>query len=366
MKLKNNDCTDRWTLQQYFIWYLLWLKSWCKRKTSWLQLAVLFLLAVSILEIHWPTADNTSVGLYSSEDPLAMEITNLLINRESIFTFILYDNEKKLQRDITSGILDCGFVFNPEFETNINSDKPNEQILFLCTPSFTKGMVARETLYSAFMEIYSEKILLKQQNEIFVSGQDEKSIQKMLSEKYDYYLDNSELFQVITKEIAITDTRQEIQSATTSDMQKNALLPLQGTLGLVLFVMIWMAYGRKFESHGRGLYIVLNRNLRNLYEYLGLLAAVTIPGFFVYIIVISSDSSRGPLYELLYILLFLFICCLWVLCIGKKFKNSTSIAAWIFSLTALQLVLCPVIINLAAYVPAFKYLRYLIPLGWYL
>lgn len=211
------------------MWYILWLKSWVRRKTSWLQLAVMLLLALAVTGIHWPKTDNTSVGLYPSRDALAQKVTDLLAERESVFDFIVYDDEETMHQHIISGRIDCGFAFDKDFEKNINADKQDEQILFMCTPSFAKGMVARETVYSAFLEVYSRDMLSKYQKEIFGNNHDDEEVRKLLLEKYDYYLDNTELFQVITEEVDTVQKENSSDASAVKNSGKNGgLFPLQG------------------------------------------------------------------------------------------------------------------------------------------
>lgn len=89
-----------------------------------------------------------------------------------------------------------------------------------------------------------------------------------------------------------------------------------------------MTFGRRFEGNGRGICLALDRKRQKRFEYLGYLAAVTIPSVTGIGVVMAVGESRGVVLELF-------------------------------------LVLCPVLINISAYLPAVDYIKYLFPLGWY-
>ena len=81
-----------------------------------------------------------------------------------------------------------------------------------------------------------------------------------------------------------------------------------------------------------------------------------------------NDNLNGAfiLKENLGMMLFVVVLGIWMLFVGKLFRNGTTYASWIMTLVVGNLLLCPVFMNVAEYVPALGYLGCFFPVGIYL
>ena len=171
------------------------------------------------------------------------------------------------------------------------------------------------------------------------------------------YLKSEEFFRTEVEAIPVQET---------SDKEElTDIYPIQGIMGIFLFVLLWMTFGRRFEGNGRGICLALDRKRQKRFEYLGYLAAVTIPSVTGIGVVMAVGESRGVVIELFRMCLLVFIGALWVSIVGGWFRSSMALSAWVLAFVVIQLVLCPVLINISAYLPAVDYIKYLFPLGWY-
>lgn len=57
-------------MEKYITWYRLLLKSWMKKKSSWLQLVGMVLVVVLIAGIRVPDTNNTVIGLCNKDGGL--------------------------------------------------------------------------------------------------------------------------------------------------------------------------------------------------------------------------------------------------------------------------------------------------------
>lgn len=347
-------------MEQYIVWYKLQLKAWTKRKTSWMQLLGMVLLVVLIAQIHLPNAENTEIGICAGKDAYAGNVVRRLKTKQSVFTFRTYLEEEALWQDIVSGKIECGFVFADDFEARVKSSNLKKAVAYICTPFTAKGAVAQETVYAAFFELYSETILQEHALELY--GKEDQKLKEELLEKNRYLLEHSDMFQVEIKEIDSIPAAE----GRTKGRTKGETQPIQGMVGLFVFLMLWMTHGRKFESSGNAIMRALDIRQRHIFEYLGYLAAGTIPALAGTGMLLLSGASRGAGKEMLYMLLFVAVSSLWVLLVGKCFRNSTTFVAWVFTILLMQMLLCPILIDLSEYVPAVAYVNKIFPLGWYL
>ena len=272
-----------------------------------------------------------------------------------MFEFIVFETESELQKALETAEIDSGFLFSEQFEEKAEKGRTKGLITFLQTPFSAKGTVAKETVYAAFLERYGEEILLDGRKEIY--GEERKDLVPFLLEKNDEYLKSGEFFRTEVEEISVQETSG--QEGLTD------IYPIQGVMGIFLFVLLWMTFGRRFEGNGRGICLALDRKRRKKFEYLGYLAAATIPSVTGISVIMAAGESRGMVIELFRMLLLVFGGALWVSVVGAWFRSSMALSAWVLAFVVVQVVLCPVFVNLSAYLPAVKYIKYLFPLGWY-
>ena len=124
--------------------------------------------------------------------------------------------------------------------------------------------------------------------------------------------------------------------------------------------------GKKLEKTSMGLFGVLNRRSQIVYTTMQALAELTIPAVCALIIVLlSGQNSRGVLLECAWLLIFICICSIWTALVGQLIHTATAWSGWVLTLCLVQVIICPVFFNLSQYIPAVRYLKYLLPVGWY-
>lgn len=104
----------------FFHWYFLQLKAWLKRGTSLLLLASMFFVVWFAGQISMPQSDNVTVGIVETDGAHGKEVLQHLTQRESLFSFVMYDSKEALQEDVIAGKLECGFYFSNNFEKNLS------------------------------------------------------------------------------------------------------------------------------------------------------------------------------------------------------------------------------------------------------
>lgn len=129
---------------------------------------------------------------------------------------------------------------------------------------------------------------------------------------------------------------------------------------------MFLEYGRKFTPEKRSVLAVLTPRERRIFQGLGSLAVVTIAALVGIIWIFCSSNSRGTGIEILFMIVYLLYCCLWISIIGRLFRNQTAFVAWTVTLIVIQMFICPVFMDLSVYIEALRYIKYLFPLGIYI
>ena len=407
-----------------FVYYKLQLKLWLKHRICWLQILFLVLLLLVIGGIHIPDTKNSSIGLAGVTSGITQTIADHLMQKRDVYQFTTYEGTEELEQAVEAGELECGFVFDKEFAKQYEEGSFTDSITYVYTPFTTKGMAVRETVYGTVLELYGEKLL--QQNQETIVGQSSEEISAMLADRYEYYLNSDAIFhtEVIYVE---TDAGMESDlrraepgsdgqngdadwpengkpnrnqnhnqnSNQNSNQNRNhnriAGQPadmenlIRGVISCMIFLTVYLSGASYKEEKKQHFLSILEKGKRRSYECAGMLAAAT-PMMLVgtglsCLTILQSemlDAASGAGFvtatgigmvivtEILQMLLLIVVSILFTACTMCIWKKDMGMLSALPVLILLQIIICPVIFDMAVYVPAVKYIRYLCPIAYYL
>ncbi len=403
-----------------FVYYKLQLKLWLKYRICWLQILFLVLLLLVIGGIHIPDTKNSSIGLAGVTSGITQTIADRLMQKRDVYQFTTYEGAEELEQAVEAGELECGFVFDKEFAKQYEEGSFTDSITYVYTPFTTKGMAVRETVYGTVLELYGEKLL--QQNQETIVGQSSEEISAMLADRYEYYLNSDAIFhtEVIYVETDVgmeSDLRraepgsdgqngdadwpengkpnhnqnhnqnsnqnrnQNRIAGQPADMEKL----IRGVISCMIFLTVYLSGASCKEEKNQHFLSILEKGKRRSYECAGMLAAAT-PMILVgtglsCLTILQSemlDAASGAGFvtatgigmvivtEILQMLLLIVVSILFTACTMCIWKKDMGMLSALPVLILLQIIICPVIIDMAVYVPAVKYIRYLCPIAYYL
>lgn len=403
-----------------FVYYKLQLKLWLKHRICWLQILFLVLLLLVIGGIHIPDTKNSSIGLAGVTSGITQTIADRLLQKRDVYQFTTYEDTEELEQAVEAGELECGFVFDKEFAKQYEEGSFTDSITYVYTPFTTKGMAVRETVYGTVLELYGEKLL--QQNQETIVGQSSEEISAMLADRYEYYLNSDAIFhtEVIYVEtdagmesdlkraepgsdgqngdadwLEIGKPNHNQNSNQNSNQNRNhnriAGQPsdmenlIRGVISCMIFLAVYLSGASCKEEKNQHFLSILEKGKRHSYECAGMLAAVT-PMMLVgtglsCLTILQSemlDAASGAGFvtatgigmvivtEILQMLLLIVVSILFTACTMCIWKKDMGMLSALPVLILLQIIICPVIFDMAVYVPAVKYIRYLCPIAYYL
>lgn len=407
-----------------FVYYKLQLKLWLKHRICWLQILFLVLLLLVIGGIHIPDTKNSSIGLAGVTSGITQTIADRLMQKRDVYQFTTYEGAEELEQAVEAGELECGFVFDKEFAKQYEEGSFTDSITYVYTPFTTKGMAVRETVYGTVLELYGEKLL--QQNQETIVRQSSEEISAMLADRYEYYLNSDAIFhtEVIYVETDAGMERDLRRAEPGSDGQNgDADWPengkpnynqnhnqnsnqnsnqnrnhnriagqpadmenlIRGVISCMIFLTVYLSGASCKEEKNQHFLSILEKGKRHSYECAGMLAAVT-PMMLVgtglsCLTILQSemlDAASGAGFvtatgigmvivtEILQMLLLIVVSILFTACTMCIWKKDMGMLSALPVLILLQIIICPVIFDMAVYVPAVKYIRYLCPIAYYL
>lgn len=424
MHARTDVCENIKKVPMGFVYYKLQLKLWLKHRICWLQILFLVLLLLVIGGIHIPDTKNSSIGLAGVTSGITQTIADRLMQKRDVYQFTTYEGAEELEQAVEAGELECGFVFDKEFAKQYEEGSFTDSITYVYTPFTTKGMAVRETVYGTVLELYGEKLL--QQNQETIVGQSSEEISAMLADRYEYYLNSDAIFHT---EVIYVETDAGMESdlrraepgsdgqngdadwpengkpnhnqnhnqnsnqnsnqnrnqnriaGQPADMEKL----IRGVISCMIFLTVYLSGASCKEEKNQHFLSILEKGRRRSYECAGMLAAAT-PMMLVgtglsCLTILQSemlDAASGAGFvtatgigmvivtELLQMLLLIVVSILFTACTMCIWKKDMGMLSALPVLILLQIIICPVIIDMAVYVPAVKYIRYLCPIAYYL
>ena len=160
---------------------------------------------------------------------------------------------------------------------------------------------------------------------------------------------------------------------------------IRGVISCMIFLTVYLSGASCKEEKNQHFLSILEKGKRHSYECAGMLAAVT-PMMLVgtglsCLTILQSemlDAASGAEFvtatgigmvivtEILQMLLLIVVSILFTACTMCIWKKDMGMLSALPVLILLQIIICPVIIDMAVYVPAVKYIRYLCPIAYYL
>lgn len=339
-------------------WYKLSLKLHMKKKMYYFQMLVMVLVLLLVYKIQMPKLNTVEVGVCFSESTIGKEIYESLKDAEDVFEYKRYTDKEHLETDVLAGQIESGFVFTKQFDTGIQNGEMKDTILFYSTPFSMKAEVLKEAIYAATFEYISDALLLKIDEEQY--GNTDELRRERLSLLNDWYLESDALFELEIVEVPI-----EKQAENNAGIFNTKTYPIQGTAGVLVFLILYLAYSKKWENENKAVLKALPQRDRNAYMAAVIFAGVTFPAIIAATFSIMIPETRGVLTEIIAMIVLIVISTIWIMLLGKVIKNyMTYIGSGVAILLA-NIICCPIFVDLAVFVPAIKYIRILLPMGWF-
>lgn len=339
-------------MSKILVWYVLLLKMYIKKRSTWIQVCGMILLVGMVLSLHVPDAENRKAGFLVSKDAAA-ELLLKYLQEESEFTFVTYDSLEQLETDVKNGSIECGFWIEKHLEERLSQGNWKGCIHYISTPFTVKGEVMKESVYAAFFRVYSDK-LLESRETLFFEDSSEKRRIRWLTRSHELW-EEKQVFQAEYREVP-----------TAYEKKVYRVYPLQGMVGLYLLLVLLLSQGKRFEPSGRAVEKAMTESERFWYTCDEILAAGTVSVLSGLLLVLCSPVSRGVLQEITAMALFLVWALLWVQMLGRLLRSMEGLMSVLLCVIAVNLLICPVFIDLSQYVPAIRYIKCISPLGLYL
>lgn len=352
--------------------FLLQLKRIAKNK-AFLLLLLLFPVCLFLFAQTFRAEEDSRipVGLcLQTEDMLADTLCEkLLTGNDSLFRFFAVSSEEELTKLVQSNQAECGYLFHKPLLTELDNRHTKNLITVLVSEHTTCKAVLNELVYAKLFEEYSLHLLietLQATNQLPFTESAANAFllppvtEKTISEAYRTHLSED----TFTFEIVSLSSEQSEKSSVGT---ASTVVPLfRGFAAIFLLLCGFLGLLAVQKDCKNGLYQRLHGVAQPFCATLTMLSYLLPGGAFSLLALSVSGNRKGIATELFallcYQLLLLAFYGLW----GRLLRNHTMLCAAFPMLLLCTLVFTPVIVDLSAFFPWIRLVRYALPTYYYL
>lgn len=138
---------------------LILAKRHIRRPSFFLTLGLALLLQVLLGTFVFPDTENTRIGLMSNNGgPVCEDVIGAIMASPSAYTYVRYDNLPNMRADVSTGKLDCAFIFDGRMET-VAPDSIENAFTFVSSTTSSKGFLIKEEVFSVVLRELSGRFL---------------------------------------------------------------------------------------------------------------------------------------------------------------------------------------------------------------
>lgn len=337
------------------LWLWLLTKRQLKSVAFWVILGIIPLMSLIIPRIEaFGEAPDNQAALYASDaDKVALDTIEELVNGESVYTFYVCASKEELLEEVKNGNAQCGYIFDNEITKKIKSKEYKDLITIVKKENTLIADAINESFFAAYFKHFTEVILLDyvESNEKFAEMDSEGLVQ--LEGAYEAYLCGDDTarfdFEYITGESGLNQTT--VIEVEASVFPLRSIMAILIMTGGMLGVITWLTDKEK------GIFVPMSREFVKISKMLYVMIPAFLLGVSTIISLIACNEAQTILREVMVMILYVAliavigaICCIYI-------KKSYTMLSIMPILIISSILICPVFIDLAVYIPIIKIIR---------
>lgn len=349
-------------MHRFFTWLAILTKRQLKNPFLLIMLALIPAVCLISGQINHTQKDTSyTVGIYlDGNDEISKELADNLLERESTFKFVMYDNRNNLYRDVRNSKLICGYIFPDDLKNKtIDGDCTDSITAVFHASSSVQGAI-NEIVYSELIRIQGRFIITEYVDSKGVFDSTDASYREELLRYYSNYLKSDVTFHIEFNSYGI-DGIKEIK-----DTNIHVAFPVRGILAILVYLAGMFGSVMWMRDDEKGTFVTLTAGYRRLCRILYAVIPVVLFGIMMLVSLAVSNRFENIVSELWPMLLLTAMSAVFAVLMTYITKTSHVYAACIPILLLCALIFCPVFFNAGNYVPAARFVEKLFVPYYYL
>lgn len=353
------------------LFFLLQIKRILKNKL-FLSLLILFPVCLYFLSLSFRSQEDSRIRVgfaITAEDPFTDALGEKLLNLDdSLFVFRQFDTEEDLIKEVQNNGIECGYLFRKPLKQELDKSRLKNLIRVYVSENTTCKGVLNELIYATMFEEYSLTLLkdtLREAEHLPFTEADAADFSlppvtdELMEELYRVHLTDGSTFRF---DVEFTGSDTSVGEGTSVA----SLALLRGLAGLFLLLCGFMALLTTHGDKRNGLYIKLYGWKRLLLPYITM-GAYLLPAAVTCFLGLGICGLLGNLVtEAFALVCYQLALMLFYTVLGSLIRNHTMLCAAFPMVLFCTVIFTPVIVDLSAFFPWLKIVRYALPTTYYM
>ncbi len=339
-------------MKQLLLCNILFIKR-AFRRLSFLILLILIPI-LSILyknNVTKHSSPNITAGIFlENETDYANNIIDRIATQYGSVRFEKCRDIETLKKRVMTGVYECGYYFPSDFDEMLIASDMQDLITVYTSPATMTVSLANEYVYSEiFREYVFNRLIEYIRTDAVFKDSDLSGIEELLRPAYDEYINSDATFsfEFMNSKSEVTDNSKLYTSF--------SLASVNGLLSMFVMFAGFMGVLNLYKDNKRGIFFAFSGNTRTLAKMSEIFIMTLISSVVVLITIYICGISDGLLVEILRLLIYMLICCIYLYMIYLVTPNQFIFATMIPLLTLGSAVFCPVFADLSEVIPFIKY-----------
>jgi len=194
-------------IRQYSNWFVLLIKRQLKRPGIYFLTGLFLLFLFIFQQIVFPEDRPLTYGIMNGGAACGDAVIRDL-RKDDLYTAVRVSSYAALERGVSSGRLDCGFVLKKGLDEVSGVDNLAGTIDYVSSTSTVYGPILKEKVLAAVLRETTRKMLadIGRDDTLYVQeGVDSDKLVQTLDEAFDYYLESDETIRVAYETVEVDD-----------------------------------------------------------------------------------------------------------------------------------------------------------------
>lgn len=354
-------------MKKIFTWYFIFTKRQLKRISTIFILSAMLLLTIGLKIMSTDITASMDIGFYINEsdtDTIMSDIENGLETHEGLLNFLSYTSKEQLEADVSSGKLQCGYIFSDDFSEKIVKNNTRNLVTLIETPDNIISLLGNLVIMATVIENTACDMLIEDilDQDFFVNVPEQDLSE--LRDTYNKFATNGSTFAFDY------DTMYEDYKGSSDkiDIAPFLATPVRGIIAIFVFISALTGGVAWFNDEDGAIYANIPLRKRHGIRLLTIAIPTILAGVMGYISIVTalkSDTGFSPIKELYTMVIYSILCFVFSFVLSYAAKKNVYCALIpVFILGSV--VCCPIIFNLGNLIPSLKFLQHLFLPTYYL
>ena len=292
------------------------------------------------------------------DDKIAIMTRDYLVNGDYSVQFYEAESQEKLEQDIMNKYTECGYVVGTRLKDKLDSGSYRDIIeLIICRSDFVSSMTD-EIFFSAMFKAYSPEVAVNYVNSVDIFKKHSEKAEEEIRKGYEEYISGDDTFRIDFKVL------DGVQDNVTQLEDKTGEFPLRALLIILVYIGGLFGIVEYYLDKNSGTFITLPRMYRVAGKPLYAFISCVLFAVSAMLTLAVAGQLKGAA-DILHMVVYVIAVTLFAWLVAIPVRRANAMISIIPVLLIACLILCPVFINITAYVPFAKYIRALL-LPWYM